>query len=302
MIDQQIEIFTRSLTHLATQYSDPSIILQHIPVLKDNLMFQQNPEYIFYGAGAIVAALFMLRMLKKRRKKMEKNIAMVMPQPYLGDADHTNTDETAPASFEKDSFGENADLPALAPQTGLATQERSGAQQLEDVSAVRFAAQAALSPNEARARVMVQAALSEFGAGYMIMARTALTAILHPADDAFGIERAQGIRAIEDKYLDFGVFDRAGRCLVAIEVNGDTAPIGSKAIEKSIVRTAMTQANIPVATLHASDRPIDIHAKLAPYLKATTQTASLPAPSQVKRIARPGRPTRPVRPVAIAAE
>lgn len=85
---------------LASEYSDPTVILQHIPVLKDNLMLQQNPEYILYGLGGIIVSLFVLKRMKKRAKSRIKSVAMVMPQPYLGEADHPHSHETAPASFD----------------------------------------------------------------------------------------------------------------------------------------------------------------------------------------------------------
>lgn len=290
-------------------------------------MFQQNPEFLAYGVGGLIVGLFMLRTLKKRSKAREKNIALVMPQPYMGDADHALTDETAPASFDKDALGEALDEPIKAasnvvpsrpsspakparPTRAKAPAERSLAEQLEDVSAINFIPATALTPNEARARVMIQAALNEFGAGYSIMARTALSAILQPASTAVGSERANALRALQGKYLDFGVFDRAGRCLVAIEITTDEAPVGSKALERAITNAAITQANLPLTQLSTSDAPADIYAKLAPYLKATARKASAPiasngvatAVTKVMKTPRPGRPERISVPNRLPAE
>ncbi|WP_293447857.1 hypothetical protein [Planktotalea sp.] len=174
MIQQQIEQFTRALQNTATQYSDPSIILQHIPVLRTNLMMQQNPEILFNGLAAVVCLFFLKRMVKKRRKANIKNISLVMPAPHVGKADHASTSEIAPASFEKDSLSDALDFEADVP----ALTKRSLDQQFEDVSAITFTPRTALTPDEARMRVLVQALLNEFGAGYMIMARTSLGALL----------------------------------------------------------------------------------------------------------------------------
>ena len=323
MIQQQIESFTRSLTNLASEYSDPSIVLQHIPVLKNNLMFQQNPEYIFYGVGGVFAALFALKKLKQRRKAAVKDVGLVMPTPYVGEADNAHTNETAPASFEKSALlDQESEFTSMipdpvvtpdvqqqneAPEQPAQPATRTPAQQLQDVSAISFNSRPALTPDEARTRVLVQSVLNEFGAGYMIMARTALSAILQPSADAVGAERAHGLRAIQDKFVDFGVFDRTGRCLLALDVSSalqEKAGIGQ---DKAIVQQAIAKANIPLAVISMQDTPADIHTKIAPHLSATArvpQNASLDTP-RVPRAERPKRPVRPVRPAhaaAIAAE
>lgn len=320
MIQQQIESFTRSLTNLASEYSDPSIVLQHIPVLKNNLMFQQNPEYIFYGVSGIVVALFALKKLKQRRKAAVKNVGLFMPTPYVGEADHAHTNETAPASFEQSPLLDQASEftsmipdPVVTPdvqQQNEASEQpatRTPAQQLQDVSAISFSSRPALTPDEARTRVLVQSVLNEFGAGYMIMARTALSALLQPSADAVGAERAHGLRAIQDKFVDFGVFDRTGRCLLALDVSSalpEKAGIGQ---DKAIEQQAIAKANIPLAVISMQDTPSDIRKKIAPHLSATArvpQNASLDTP-RVPRAERPKRPVRPVRPAraaAIAAE
>ena len=87
------------------------------------------------------------------------------------------------------------------------------------MSAISFTARAALTPDEARMRVLVQSSVNEFGGGYMIMARTSLGALLQPGREAVSPERAYALSAIQDKYVDFGVFDRTGRCLVALGVS-----------------------------------------------------------------------------------
>lgn len=310
MIQQQIESFTRSLTHLASEYSDPSIVLQHIPVLKNNLMFQQNPEYIFYGTGGIVAILFALKKLNKRRKAKIKDVALVMPTPYVGDADHAHTDETAPASFEKDDLLDRVDeMSAMIPDPIRKTEApaplatRTPAEQLEDVSAISFSARPALTPDEARTRVLVQSVLNEFGAGYMIMARTALSALLQPSAEVVGAQRAQGLREIQDKYVDFSVFDRTGRCLVALDVSNDKQSKESK----KIVQQAIAKANIPLAMLSTSDTPADIRVKIAPHLSATARVPqnATPKKKRAPQAERPQRPVRTIRPAhaaAIAAE
>ena len=183
MIQQQIENFTRSLQDIATEYSDPSVILQHIPVLKDQLVLQQNPEFILYGLGGIVALFIVKKRIFKWRKNRVKDVAMVIPQPYEGEADHPMTSETAPASFDKDEMLQSdiaREIPEPTPLVIAEPATRTPTQQLEDVSAISFKARAALTPDEARMRVLGQAVLNEFGAGYMIMARTALSALLVP--------------------------------------------------------------------------------------------------------------------------
>jgi hypothetical protein len=295
MIQQQIEQFVRSLQNTATQYSDPSMILQHIPVLRSNLMMQQNPEILFYGLAAIVGLFFLKRALSKRRKANTKNIGFVMPAPHFGKAHHASTSEIAPASFEKEShestLGFDDELPALP--------KRSIEQQLEDVSAISFTPRTALTPDEARMRVLVQAVLNEFGAGYMIMARTSLGTLLEPGLDVFGPERAHALTAIQDKCIDFGVFDRAGRCIIALDVCAADQSLGSNVREKTIVQAALTQARLPMVKLRTSDTIADIRTNTGPYLKPTARVR--PTSSRPNKVPQTGRPVRPIRPAHAAA-
>lgn len=328
MIEQQIKQFTNSLQNIATEYSDPAVILQHMPVLKDFPLLQQNPEFLGYGVSGIFGLLILLRILRKRRKSRVKNIAMVMPQPYLGEPDHAQSGETAPASFDKEETQPRAQAkggerlriakqdveprvviePAPRPRAEPTT--RGPAQQLEDVNAISFSARAAMTPDEARMRVLVQAVLNEFGAGYMIMARTALSALLEPCHAAVGPERANAIAAVENKFLDFGIFDRAGRCILALDVTSSATPaVGNKALERAVVQNALSQAGLPLAKLTSQDTPAEVRSKIAGFLKPSAQGQVPAAPRsvalQAKTPARPGRPTRPVRPAhaaAIAAE
>ena len=108
-----------------------------------------------------------------------------MPQPYLGEADAPNIVEIAPLRLADDSpevptsSVNISQIPESRPQTPQPV-VRSAAQQLEDVSTISFTALAALTPDEARMHVLVQASVNEFGGGYMIMARTSLGALLQP--------------------------------------------------------------------------------------------------------------------------
>ncbi|MEP5155331.1 DUF2726 domain-containing protein, partial [Planktotalea sp.] len=145
-----------------------------------------------------------------------------------------------------------------------------------------------------------------------IMARTALSALVDPSVEAVGPERALAISAVENKYLDFGIYDRAGRCVLAIEVAGNTPALGNKAADRLVVQKALSNAGLPLAQLTTQDTPADVRTKIAGYLKPTAQSRALTAPAgQSKpaaitdRQARPSRPKRPVRAAhaaAIAAE
>ena len=309
-MNQQIESFSSSVQNLAFEYPDPAVIMQHIPVLKDNPMLQQNPEYLFYGLGGVVFVLFALKRLKKRRSARIKSFAMVMPQPYLGEINAPNTSEIALSRLAVESPPTSSvnvsEISESTPQSAQ-TAVRSAAQQLEDVSAISFTARAALAPDEARMRVLVQSSVNEFGGGYMVMTRTSLGALLQPGREAVGPVRAYALSAIQDKYVDFGVFDRTGRCLVALGVSGTDPALEKKAQEKAIVGQVLNQAGVHVITLSTSDAPKDIQAKIVPYLKATARAngspvKAVPSVKTARKATRPGRPARPVNTTSIAAE
>lgn len=311
MIEQQITQFTRSLKNMAVEYSDPSMILQHIPVLKDQIFLQQNPQTLLYGLGAILALIIAKRRFSKWRKARVKNIALVIPQPYVGAPDHPHTGGVAPASFDKAAPElplERAQvvdiIPELPPLASAKNAVRGPAQQLEDVTAICFKARPALTPDEARMRVLVQSVVNEAGAGYMIMARTALCALLEPGVEAVGPARANALSAITGKYVDFGVFDRAGRCILALDVTAASPAIGNKAIERAVILSALSQAGLPTIKLSSADTSKDIRTKIAAYLKPAAQApqVSVAKPSLTSRPGRPARPIRPAHAAAIAAE
>lgn len=306
MIQQQIDQFSRSLQSIATQYSDPAIILQHIPVLRDYPLLQQNPDLIAYGLGGLVVLLFLKRILSKRRKAKEKNIALVMPKPYVGEADAPHTSDAAPASFERSAVEGGSDEPdedprirALneravrsAPQNPAAP--RALDQQRDDIAAVSLSTKPSLTPDEARVRVIVQSVLNECGNGLMIMSRVSLGALLEPGPEAVGPERAHAIAALADKYIDFGIFDRVGRLVVALEVSAAEDDLNPKEKSRAVVREALSRAGIGSVSLRFGDAPIAVRAKLQPYLSVTALAPSAQAPArpQVRRI----------RPKAMAAE
>ncbi|MGB7316885.1 MAG: DUF2726 domain-containing protein [Planktotalea sp.] len=268
-------------------------------------MLRQNPEYLFYGVGGIVALLFALKILKKRKKTHPTNVALVMPAPYTGaNEDDQASDESPSMQADPKDHASIDAIPQLQPRQLAKPQTRSLAQQLDDVSAISFSARTAMTADEARMRVLVQSVINEFGAGYMVMARTALAALLEPGREAVGPERANAIAAIENKYLDFAVFDRAGRCLLTLDVATTTPPIGNKAIERAVVFSALGQAGLPVAKLLKTDTAADVRSKIASYLKPIAQ-GQTPSKQNSAIKPRPGRPTRPMRPAhaaAVAAE
>lgn len=137
----------------------------------------------------------------------------------------------------------------------------------------------------------------------MTMARTSLSALLSPGIEAVGPARAHALAAIQDKYIDFGVFDRAGRCLIALDVAKNEPAIGTKALEKTIVHQALAQASLPLAMIALTDKPDDIRAKIAPFLQATArpQVKTATVTETPEKTRRPARPARPVRPVAAIA-
>jgi len=49
MIQHQIDVFVYNLKNLATEYSNPAILMDHVPVLRD------NPDMAYMGLGGPVA-------------------------------------------------------------------------------------------------------------------------------------------------------------------------------------------------------------------------------------------------------
>ncbi|MEM9581136.1 MAG: DUF2726 domain-containing protein [Pseudomonadota bacterium] len=283
-----------------------------------------NKEYV--GAGLI--ALFLLNRMRKRKKKDVKPVSMVMPEPYKGE-DTADGGTTQPAEQEekpalrvakkaRKTSGTPNKIETMAAMVSprardaapKAAQKRTPEQQASDIRAAELTTRPALTADEARMRVVLQAALNDMKAPFMIMARTSLSALIEPGHACVGPERANAIAALSGKSLDFGLFDRAGRLVLALDINNSNA---SASADRPLVAAALMQAGINVVELDKGDMPARIAEKITPYLTARL-AASQPMPAliapqehgqgevQTARAVRPKRPGRPTRPAAIAAE
>lgn len=319
MVQQHIQQFTSSLKNLAADYSDPRIIIEHMPLLKDYPVLTENPEYLGYGVAGIIGLFILKKMVFKRRARRVKSVAMVMPEPYKGPSDAElaqSLADTPKATLRRAE--RSAPEPVLAPAPAQEPEPRGPAQQLEDVTAVTFMARPALTPDEARARVVMQSVLNDMRAPYTIMSRTALNALIAPDQSAMGGTRKHAIDAIEGKSIDMGLFDRAGRLVLAVQVHTGVPAAGIAALNRAVVHQALAQAGIPAIEIKHTDTPGEMKQKISGYLNVNPSAAAqprqaAPAPQsartpQVLQTARPGRPTRPGRPArpagpsAIAAE
>lgn len=345
-MQDRIALFTRSLQNIATEYSDPTVILQHMPVIKDHLdKIEPLIEYKEFVLAALVGLFILRRVRKKRKKAAETKTAMVMPPPYygedstLGDEHPLNADgnsgklslrkskrtgksqkpETASAKSSLDALANMVSPRQTAAQSPAAPQKRSAEDQLQDVSSVSFLPRPALSADEARMRVIVQAAINEMKAPLMIMARTSLNALVEPGRELVGPERANALAAIDGKCIDFGLFDRAGRMVLALDIQQARTASSSAATDRAIVAAVLKGAGIAALTIHPEDGPSELAARIAPLVGAhvgqqTSRTSHIdhtartqPAgrnerPDRHVRPPRPGRPARPPSGAAIAAE
>jgi len=224
-MQDQIQSFATSLQSIAAEYSDPAVILKHVPIVQDHLdTIQPVLDNWQYALGGLVALFVLRRILKKRKASKTTPTAMVMPPPYygedstLGDTHPLNADtkkakDTAPEPAQASSLDRLANMVSpRQPRSAepAAPQKRSAADMMTDIAAVSFQTRPALSADEARMRVIVQAALTEMRAPLIVMARTALSSLLEPGAEAVGPARANAIAALESKVLEFGLFDHIG--------------------------------------------------------------------------------------------
>ncbi len=350
-MNDQIAAFTKTLSSLATEYSNPMIILDHIPVLKDHIdkvdLLIENKEI---ALGSLVTLFVLWRLRKRAKKRNVKNVAMVMPKPYKKDCSHLPEDHPMNAEHPNEAAEANLRLRVpgtrkaaettpdesaddrisriaaqIAPRVIPSPKRREARTEIDDLSVVANVdvhARPILTADEARMRVIVQAALADRKAPLLLMARVALDIVLVPAQDATGPARAKALAALKGKHVPLALFDRTGKIVVALDVP-KALPVGAAAQDAQIVQQALAQAAVPVLSLLAGDGPAEVSAKLTPYLSgapmvhategtapkaplklaATQRVSPIPQPvSSHSRPARPGRPGRPTRPAAIAAE
>lgn len=117
--------------------------------------------------------------------------------------------------------------------------------QLEAVARVAYETAVLLNREEARLLPVLERIVAGFGAGHRVMAQTSMGEILRPRRGS-GDQKAldEAYFAINSKRLDFAIFDRTLRLVLAIEYQGTGHHQNAAFLRDAVKREALRRAGI----------------------------------------------------------
>ena len=286
MIQDKINAFTRDLTSLAAEYSDPvalsKIMSENVPFLAGNGKFAMMT---FIG---LMVAWRILRGSKKSRKQKANKVAMVMPAPFAPELDEMPGVYTA--------------APAAHQAAEVSAPVRDPADDLDAVLKANFQTKPIFNRDTQRTRATLDATLQALSPDHTAASNLALGTILIPDQTCSGETRSDALFAIADKYLPLGVLDASGQLVIAFQIEPQAARKSSEGLRNTVVNEALSSAGIPIISISSADNVSDLTAKLTPYIGVSLRRApeQRRAPADAAPITRPGRPARPKRPTVRA--
>lgn len=289
-MQEQIAEFTSTLKQLSIKYSDPAVIVEHMPFLSEHEdkidLLMENKEIALAG----LLAVFVLLRLRKMRRRNVKPVAMVLPAPYVAPEGETQSSDQGhvsdPTSCELDDPAIETVTRPARPRRGVARTPRRTVQtpalKEELTDEMRFAPRPVFTAEQARLRAMLDAALKSLGSPAQVMAGTSLASVFEPAADLSGSSRAQAQAFLETRTLDFGLFDRAGRLKLVLHCKGP-------GLQDKGVAQVLQKLGVPAVTVSSTLSLNELRAAVGPYINSKRGTPKV-------------RPAMSLEQFAIAAE
>lgn len=118
--------------------------------------------------------------------------------------------------------------------------------QMEAIAVVAFDTVPLLNKEEARLLYTLEETVKSLGTGYRLMAQTSLGEIIQPVGtQGTSEERRRAYASINSKRIDFGVFNRYGRLVIAIEYQGSGHYQQHTFMRDAVKREAIRKAGVP---------------------------------------------------------
>jgi hypothetical protein len=118
--------------------------------------------------------------------------------------------------------------------------------QMEAIAIVAFETVPLLNREEARLLYTLEEAVKSLGAGYRLMAQTSLGEIIQPVGTHGSREdRRRAFASINSKRIDFCIFNRYGRLVIAIEYQGSGHYQERAFMRDAVKREAIRKAGVP---------------------------------------------------------
>ncbi len=118
--------------------------------------------------------------------------------------------------------------------------------QMEAIAVVAFETVPLLNKEEARLLYTLEETVKALGPGYRLMAQTSLGEIIQPVGKhGTSEDRRRAFASINSKRIDFGLFNRYGRLVIAVEYQGSGHYQQRTFMRDAVKREAIRKAGVP---------------------------------------------------------
>jgi Protein of unknown function (DUF2726) len=147
-------------------------------------------------------------------------------------------------------------------------------EQLAAISRVAFEKRRLLNREEVPVLRLLEQTVREANAGYRVMAQTSLGEIIRPKPNSGTEEELQlAFRSINSKRLDFGIFDRFGQLVVAVEYQGSGHYHQTSFMRDAVKQEALRKAGVQVMAIEEGFQAAEVLPRLRRALGMPTASS-----------------------------
>ena len=133
------------------------------------------------------------------------------------------------------------------------------ARQIEHISKVEFQTVLLLNREELTVLAVLEPLIAERCDGYRLMAQTSLGEIIRPKPGSGSKQDCDlAFRSINSKRLDFAIFDRSGRLVLALEYQGSGHYRETSFMRDAVKREALRKAGVPMLEVPVRFNPEEL--------------------------------------------
>lgn len=148
-------------------------------------------------------------------------------------------------------------------------------EQLAAISRVGFETRRLLNREEVPVLRLLERTVREANAGYRVMAQTSLGEIIRPKPNSGTEEELQlAFRSINSKRIDFGIFDRFGQLVVAVEYQGSGHYHETSFMRDAVKQEALRKAGVQVMAIEERFQAAEVLPRLRRALGMPTESST----------------------------
>jgi hypothetical protein len=145
------------------------------------------------------------------------------------------------------------------------------------ISKVGFETRPLLNKEEYPVLLLLEEVVREIGGGFRVMAQTSLGEVIRPSrSSASKDDRDLAFRSINSKRLDFSIFDRFGRLVLAVEYQGSGHYHSTSFIRDAVKKEALRKAGVTLLEVPIRFRADDVKRQVLQLLIAPATRQSIP--------------------------